>query len=460
VAEREQRLMPAPTIYRSGDANAPVLFGGPGSLISLLDAVLVNGYGSTFASGVLTSDGTAPAVGDTVTVGSITYTFVASVASGAAYGVLVGTALASILSLSRAINGTGTAGSDYTAGTLPNPDAWATGTTSPLTISARKGGTTGNSIALSRAAAGTPHYSVSGATLTGGGGTDSKSGAGWAKAYSGAFGQAAYRPPAGTRFYLQVDDTGPGPGTMREARCFGWETMSAWNTGTGQFPTVAQVPAGASCRKSVTVDAAARGWTVFVDDRTLVLFTYTNDGTALAHGFSFGDFYSLLPGDAYKCLIMGGNTETNGTASTTAFFSEVQPGVTTLLGHWLPRNFAGAGGSTIFIKMGDPGLAQLGVSGSDALKGNLAFPNPADGGLYVAPLRIIDYSPPGAALGTVTDLRGRVRGLYHMPHPITGFADGDTFTGIGDYAGRAFTIVKGVNGGMIAVETTAWDTST
>jgi hypothetical protein len=386
VAEREQRLMPAPTIYRSGDANAPVLFGGPGSLISLLDAVLVNGYGSTFASGVLTSDGTAPAVGDTVTVGSITYTFVASVASGAAYGVLVGTALASILSLSRAINGTGTAGSDYTAGTLPNPDAWATGTTSPLTISARKGGTTGNSIALSRAAAGTPHYSVSGATLTGGGGTDSKSGAGWAKAYSGAFGQAAYRPPAGTRFYLQVDDTGPGLGAGREARCFGWETMSAWNTGTGQFPT--------------------------------------------------------------------------GTASTTAFFSEVQPGVTTLLGHWLPRNFAGAGGSTIFIKMGDPGLAQLGVSGSDALKGNLAFPNPADGGLYVAPLRIIDYSPPGAALGTVTDLRGRVRGLYHMPHPITGFADGDTFTGIGDYAGRAFTIVKGVNGGMIAVETTAWDTST
>jgi hypothetical protein len=96
---------------------------------------------------------------------------------------------------------------------------------------------------------GTPHYSVSGATLTGGGGSDTKASAGWTKAY-GTFPQAAYRQPAGCRFYLQVDDSGPGSGGAREARCTGWEAMTAYNTGFGQFPTPAQVASGAVCRKS------------------------------------------------------------------------------------------------------------------------------------------------------------------------------------------------------------------
>ena len=34
------------TIYRSADANAPVLNGLAGSLITVLDAILVNGYGT------------------------------------------------------------------------------------------------------------------------------------------------------------------------------------------------------------------------------------------------------------------------------------------------------------------------------------------------------------------------------------------------------------------------------
>lgn len=43
--------MPAPTIYRSTDASAPVLTGEVGKLVTLLDACLVNGYGSKAAAG-------------------------------------------------------------------------------------------------------------------------------------------------------------------------------------------------------------------------------------------------------------------------------------------------------------------------------------------------------------------------------------------------------------------------
>lgn len=43
--------MAAPTIYRSTDASAPTLSGQAGSLIGLLDACLVDGYGSKAAAG-------------------------------------------------------------------------------------------------------------------------------------------------------------------------------------------------------------------------------------------------------------------------------------------------------------------------------------------------------------------------------------------------------------------------
>lgn len=43
--------MAAPVIYRSSDASAPVLTGVAGSLVSVLDACLVNGYGSKAAAG-------------------------------------------------------------------------------------------------------------------------------------------------------------------------------------------------------------------------------------------------------------------------------------------------------------------------------------------------------------------------------------------------------------------------
>jgi hypothetical protein len=451
--------MLAPAIYRSTDTNAPVLFGGGGSLITLLDAILVNGYGSAFSSGTITIDASQPADGDTVTIGTITYTFRTSLTAQPAYAVAIGgSASAAFINFQAAINQNGIASAHYSIGTLANPDAYvASATATVLTLVSRKGGSASNSIALARTAVGTPHYSVSGATLTGGGGSDTKASAGWTKAY-GTFPQAAYRQPAGCRFYLQVDDSGPGGGGAREARCTGWEAMTAYNTGLGQFPTPAQVVAGAVCRKSNQQDSNARAWIAFVDDRTVYLFTSSNDTAGNYHGFSFGDFYSFNVADAYKCLIMGGTLETSSPQNSSSFGQTNVATAGTWTGHYLPRNYTGIGGSTNFAKVGDYSLAQ------GDMRGVVGFPNASDGGLYVSALRMIDGSIPGVGLAGTFNLRGRIRGMYHICHPLAAFADGDTFVGVGEYAGRNFMVVKYVlasaaNTAFAAIETTPWEVS-
>src|SRR3954465_1875200 len=202
--------MAAPKIYRSTDVGAPVLFGAPASLLTVLDAILVNGYGSLFAAGTITSDTVNVADGDTVTVGSITYTFRSSLTSQPANAVLIGaSASASINNLRDAVNQTGTPGTGYTTTTLANPDVFVSASTATvLTLTARKGGTAGNSLSLARTSAGTAHLSVSSSTLTGGSGTDTKTSAGWTKPYTGspASQQAVYRQAAGSGYYVQVDD--------------------------------------------------------------------------------------------------------------------------------------------------------------------------------------------------------------------------------------------------------------
>ena len=453
--------MPAPSIYRSTDVGAPALYGGVGSLVVLLDACLVNGYGSTFATGTITNDGTAPADGDTVTIGSVTYTFrTASLVGQPANALAIGgTGTQAFASLHRAITQTGTAGADYSTGTTAHPDVWSSSALTPTTVTARKGGTAGNAIALSRAAAGTPHFTVSGATLTGGGGTDSRASLGWTRPFSGVVGQAIYRQGS-SGFYLQVDDTGPGAAFAREARCSGWEAMTAWNTGTGQFPLSSQSTALIVARKSNSLDGVVRPWILIGDDRTFYLLVQSGDATGNYVGTGFGDFYSFVAGDAFKCMIMGAGSESS--TSTHIFAQQMAAQTGNLGGHFLARNFSGVGGSTAFIKFGDGSL--MGTTQANWF-GAMMFPNGSDGGLYLAPARIVDGSTPGLTISGSINLRGRLRGFYHAPYAVASFADGDTFSGSGEYAGRTFIVVKPFLGttssaGVIPFETTAWDTST
>ena len=123
------------------------------------------------ATGVLTTTGNFTA-NDEVTVGTVTYKFVAS--PSAAYDVdLGGTAAVSLSNLEKAVNGTGTAGTEYAAGTLPNTKVTAVAATATITFTAKddgtNSGTAGNSIVFTEDTDGGTTWSVSGSgTLTGG----------------------------------------------------------------------------------------------------------------------------------------------------------------------------------------------------------------------------------------------------------------------------------------------------
>jgi hypothetical protein len=97
--------------------------------------------------------------------------------------------------------------------------------------------------------------------------------------------------------------------------------------------------------------------------------------------------------------------------------------------------------------MGDPGK-QSGVFASSSglpTLGSIPAPNPADGAYYLSPLKLLDEQ---------WNIRGRQRGLYHLCHPTASFADGATFNGAGDYAGKTFAVVSlGSASGHYCIET-------
>lgn len=122
--------------------------------------------GGAVATGTLTSDATAPSSGDTVTVGSKTYTF-RSVFVGIDGEVQIGGSAANALAnLKSAVNLTGSAGTDYGILTTQNAQVTATTLTSTtLVFEALTVGTAGNTIASTETSA---HLSFGGTTLSGG----------------------------------------------------------------------------------------------------------------------------------------------------------------------------------------------------------------------------------------------------------------------------------------------------
>lgn len=120
------------------------------------------------AESVLTSDGTVPSSGDTVTIGDETYTFVSSLSDPAIpFEVVIGTSAATALdNLKAAINLSAGEGSVYGTGTTKNTSVVATDNTDTTQkVVARVPGTAGNSIAVSETS---NHLSWGGSTLGGG----------------------------------------------------------------------------------------------------------------------------------------------------------------------------------------------------------------------------------------------------------------------------------------------------
>lgn len=127
---------------------------------------LYNDPSAVAADGTLTSDATAPANNDTVTIGARVYTFKTTL-TGAANEVMIGaSAAAALTNLKAAINAAAGAGSTYGTGTLAHADVLAdTLTSTTLHVTARAAGPTANSEATTETSA---HLSWGMVTLAGG----------------------------------------------------------------------------------------------------------------------------------------------------------------------------------------------------------------------------------------------------------------------------------------------------
>jgi hypothetical protein len=119
----------------------------------------------TAAAGTLTVTANFTA-NDQVKIGNVTYKFVAT--PSAANDVdLGGSAATSLANLVKAINGTGTEGVEYAAGTAQVADVAASTTATVLTVTAKTPGTHGNNYILEEVTDGGSTYSIS-SVFTGG----------------------------------------------------------------------------------------------------------------------------------------------------------------------------------------------------------------------------------------------------------------------------------------------------
>lgn len=279
---------------------------------------------------------------------------------------------------------------------------------------------------------------------------------GWQKAFSGT-NLAVYRSQSvmGNRRFLRVQDTG-----NVDARIVAYNNMTAVSTGTGPFPTAAQISGGGYWPKSTTADTSAQRYDCLGDDRMFYFGFcphYTPYGGAAAgdaYTYSalraFGDpIYFKTSGDAWGTFL-GVSNAANDAAS---FNGVVDAGLTP--GHFVERAPAGTGGPVETYSVPEAGTPSA-WSGEDG-NGFGPVPNAIDGKLRLC-RRFVrasqsDRSPRAALPGL---LSAPVSGL--PSHPT--FKARDTIAGAGALAGRKlmllWTGVSGKYGGSFFDITGPW----
>jgi hypothetical protein len=264
-------------------------------------------------------------------------------------------------------------------------------------------------------------------------GYGTKSAAGWSKAFTGT-NQAAYRMPAGSNLhYLAVDDTTTTYATLR-----GYEAMTAVATGTGQFPTTAQL-ATSNVTKSSAADTTARSW-VLVTNGTMVYLhittTVVSDGST-ANMVAFGQIVSNKVGDAYGTMLICNNSSVYTANVMYAAIASVSGAPS--IGHYLARSYTQVGGSMQCAKGVDPFLC---AGGTTIGASGMTYPMPVDGGLYMSPVRVAESLL----------FRGVMPGLWAPAHnkPLSHM---DTVSGSGALNGKTFLALSMYSAAQVLVET-------
>lgn len=384
-------------MYKSTDLNAPVLTGQVGSLITLLNKCLVDGYTTAAVSGIVESG-----TNYTVTLGSANTTL----NPAGQYITIAGASPAGM-------NGT-----------------WRINTYTDST-----------------------HVIITGpgglGAITGGAITYAKAGLQWTKPFAAGTNSQTYRSAdaASNQLYLQVIDNAATAGGAKEAQIYGAEAMSADQTVTsGQFPTAVQYANGLCFRKSTTADATARAWTLFGDDKTFYLIP--NTGDAAVQSFStmgFGHFISFKSGDAFNTFIGGGATFNSASSVVFGLNANRSPVAFTPVttdALFAPRLYSQAGTAIPLALQSFSGNATV-FGGSTY--GFLTYPLPSDNGLIVNPVFVCDANG---------NLRGRLPGIFPPIHnaPLTQYDESTGVSGLPSATLVALTVTTGGLSGQINVD--------
>lgn len=380
-------------------AGASAISGTAGALIAVLDACLVNGFGSKSATALVVAGGVA------------TLTFSGGASAAVAQAVIL---VAGATGGWADLNGEQKVLSANTT-TVTFPTALADGT-----------------------ATGTITFKI--APL------------GWTKVYTGT-NKAVYKPSAveASSALLRVDDTGT---TVARVRMY--ETMSDIDTGTNPAPTDAKLSGGLYWWKSDAASSATRRYTIFGDSRNLYLgmAPYSPSSVAPIHTVhAFGDLDSYKSGDAYCGFILGDNATPSTNVLGNVFTQDPENNETMQI----MRSHTGIGVSAGASRKALVGSAG-GTSGNDSRFG--PFPAPANNGLFlsrmVAGQKSMNTNGPRGLLpgllyvpqtsagnnqfprGTIVDGTGEFAGkkIYAVPQNATNLS-----TAINDYA--AFFDVTG-----------------
>lgn len=239
--------------------------------------------------------------------------------------------------------------------------------------------------------------------------------------------------PTSLGMYLRVDDTG-----TTVARVVGYETMSDVNTGTGPFPTSAQVAGGGYWEKSSSAGSTARNWIMVGDERAFYWWCVPNAATTItSQGLlrGFGDLIPRRSTDAYAAFLAADVASiVTSTAMPYDLLTSAYIGAATCV--TCPRAQNAIGSASQLFNYAESKRATASAIRSGTSAGYSApYPNSSDNALDLD--RVL-------ALDADYSVRGSFPGLLHFPQNI-GFAlqTWDKVAGQGTLSGRKVMVLRG-----------------
>jgi hypothetical protein len=201
---------------------------------------------------------------------------------------------------------------------------------------------------------------------------------GFAKPFSGT-NLAAYKSSdiAASGFCLRVDDT-----ATTSARVVSYESMSDINTGVGAFPTAVHISGGGYWAKSSNANSTAVVWAIHGDSRLFYITIQAGSSGSAARQVSpsrcFGDPIAFKPGgDPYACMLNYSGTATLDSMTTGGVGSGADAVVSAT-----PRDYTGLGSGTLAAIYSFSSAGGSTVSGTT--NSMSSFPSVVDGGLWLA----------------------------------------------------------------------------